>query len=96
MTAGSRHGTVQPMLDSPIPLTIRRASDDDRARLITLAALDSSTVPRAPVLLAERAGRPLAAVSAADGHVVADPFQRTEDAVALLRLRVRQLARRAA
>jgi hypothetical protein len=66
-------------------ITIRPAFADDRAALIRLAALDSSPVPTSPVLLAEVDEEARAALSLADGSVVADPFFRTLDLVALLR-----------
>jgi hypothetical protein len=43
------------------------------------------------VLVAEVDGTPVAAISLVDGHVVADPFERTADVVELLRLRAAQL-----
>jgi hypothetical protein len=76
-------------------LTIRPAAPADREPLAELAALDSAPVPDHPVLLAESAGRPLAALSLGSGGVIADPFKRTADAVALLELRARQLTKRA-
>jgi len=70
-------------------LTIRfAAADDDLERL---AQLDSSHVPAAPQLVAEADGRVIAAVSTRDGHVIADPFTRSAEAVSLLRRRERQL-----
>ena len=76
-----------------IALTVRPARDADFGALRRLEALDSARSPLArPVLLAETAGRAVAAVSIADGRAVADPFARTADAVALLRLRACHLA----
>lgn len=43
------------------------------------------------MLLAERDGVPVAALSVADGRVAADPFEPTAEGVALLRLRAAQL-----
>ena len=68
-------------------LTLRRASAADAAALADLAGLDSTRVPGGDVLLAETAGRPVAALSLVDGHVAADPFVPTRDVVALLRVR---------
>jgi hypothetical protein len=68
-------------------VVIRRAHDGDRAALARLAALDSSPPPAGEVLLAEVDGEPRAALSLGDGRVVADPFQRTTELVALLELR---------
>jgi hypothetical protein len=76
-------------------LTIRTAAAADCKRLAELAALDSAPVPEHPVLLAEAAGRPVAAVSLGGGAAIADPFEPTADALALLELRARQLAKSA-
>lgn len=72
-------------------LTVRRAGGQDAAQLVRLAALDSADVPSGDVLLAESSGQLLAALSLADGHAVADPFEHTAEMVALLRLRAEQL-----
>jgi hypothetical protein len=69
------------------PLTLRLAAPQDAAALHRLAELDSSTAPQLPVLLAEAGGEVRAALSLVDHHVVADPFHRTSDLVALLRER---------
>ena len=55
------------------------------------------TVPRqaplaGPALVGEINGRPAAAISLADGHVISDPFQHTDSLVALLRMCARGLA----
>jgi hypothetical protein len=60
--------------------------------LARLAALDSAPPLRGQALVADRNGRLLAAVSLDDGRAVADPFERTAEAVELLRLRARQVA----
>jgi hypothetical protein len=68
-------------------LVIRPAYPDDHAALARLASLDSQRPLRAfGALVAERDGRILAALSAADGRTIADPFAPTADLVALLRL----------
>lgn len=72
-------------------VTIRSATGADRGVVERLAQLDSSPAPAGPYLIAERAGRPLAAYSLRDRRVIADPFQRTADVVALLEVRARQL-----
>jgi hypothetical protein len=72
-------------------LTVRRAGAEDAPELFHLAALDSAHVPAGDVLLAESSGRVLAALSLADGHAVADPFEHTAQLVELLRLRAGQL-----
>ena len=69
-------------------ITIRPAYADDQLALIRLAALDSAAgVPPAPLLLAELDGELRVALSLADGTAIADPFARTADILALLRLR---------
>jgi hypothetical protein len=67
-------------------VVIRPAYPDDDAALARLAALDSRRPLSGPVLIAERDGRPLAALATRDDRVVADPFAPTADLVALLRL----------
>jgi hypothetical protein len=73
-------------------VTIRHAFPDDGPALWRLATLDSSEPPRAPVLLAEVDGRLRAALSLADGAVVADPFHPTAALTDLLSARAAQLA----
>jgi hypothetical protein len=75
------------------PLLIRPATAADHAALVRLAQLDSRRLPAGPHLLAELDGRPVAALARAGGAVVADPFTRTADIVALLRERAAQLDR---
>jgi hypothetical protein len=72
-------------------VTLRFAFPDDQPALWRLAALDSSEPPPEPVLIAEVEGVPWAAVSLADGSVVADPFHHTLHLVALLKARAAQL-----
>jgi hypothetical protein len=74
-------------------LTIRLAGPRDDSELLRLAALDSARPLTGRVLLAESDGGPLAAVSLETGSVTADPFQYTEGAVRILRLRRYQLMR---
>lgn len=66
-------------------ITIRPAYADDDAALARLAALDSAPVPAFPLLLAEVDGQLRAAISAADGATVADPFFPTAELIGLLR-----------
>jgi hypothetical protein len=75
----------------PLGVSVRRAIAGDATAIARVAALDSSHVPAEPVLLAEVDEIVVAAISLADGHVVADPFQWTADLVELLRLRAAQL-----
>jgi len=77
-------------------ITIRRMdlSADDQARLATLAALDSHAPLDGPVLGVEVEGELRAAISVATGELVADPFARTSELGALLRLRADQMRAR--
>jgi hypothetical protein len=72
-------------------LTVRLATSADRAALERLAALDGAEPPQSPVLIGSMMAQPVAALSLADGIVIADPFTPTCDLVELLRLRARQL-----
>jgi hypothetical protein len=77
-------------------LTIRVADPDDTPALLRLAALDSAGPLTGRVLVAELGTAPVAAVSLEAGAVIADPFQQTDDAVRVLRLRRYQLLRQGA
>jgi hypothetical protein len=66
-------------------LILRRAAGGDHRALRRLAELDSARPPREPVLVAEADGDLVAAMSLADGAVIADPFRRTDGVVAILR-----------
>src|SRR5687768_14954710 len=69
------------------PITIRPYLPPDRRSLVRLAALDDRRVPVQPVILAERGGRLVAAISERTGEAVADPFEPTAHLVAMLRAR---------
>jgi hypothetical protein len=75
-------------------ITVRRAASADQADLARLAALDSASPPRGPALVAEADSRMLAALPLGAGRPIADPFEPTAEAVALLELRAAQLAER--
>ncbi|HEX8206414.1 MAG TPA: hypothetical protein VF587_10180 [Solirubrobacteraceae bacterium] len=66
-------------------ITLRHANAADEPWLVRLAALDSRDLPAGELLVAERDGNIVAAVAEATLDAVADPFERTEDAVSLLR-----------
>jgi hypothetical protein len=72
-------------------VTIREADYTDRAALIELAQRDSAGVPDGRLLLAEQDGGLRAALAVETGTVIADPFHRTIEIVALLRARARHL-----
>jgi hypothetical protein len=67
------------------PVTIRPATRADLPAVASLAELDSARVPRGPVLLAERRGSVVAAISLESGELFADPFVSTADVVKDLR-----------
>ena len=72
-----------------------RTALQDAMVAVRLGATLDETEPRTgDVLLAVADGRAVAAMSVADGRVAADPFARTGEAVALLRLRAQQTRRR--
>jgi hypothetical protein len=79
------------LTDSSITIRIAEPLDDPAVR--RLAGLDSAAPLSGRVLLAERDGGPVAALSIETGRVTADPFQPTEGAVRMLRLRRYQLMR---
>jgi hypothetical protein len=72
-------------------IAIRRSRPEDAGPIWLLSLLDTRPMPPAPYLVAEIEGELVAAISLATEAVVADPFRRTADAVALLRLRAAQL-----
>ena len=73
-------------------VAFRPATPDDDRVLRDLSQLDSARELSRPAVLAVVDGEPVAALSLTDGQVVADPFTRTEDVVALLRARVSAVA----
>jgi hypothetical protein len=70
-------------------VTLRTATAADAAEVTRLATIDSASVPSGPLLLAEVDGELRAALSIADGGVIADPFVPTANLVELLRTRIR-------
>jgi hypothetical protein len=72
-------------------VTLRFGYPDDRDAIARLADLDCSAPPAEPVLLAEVAGEPRAAISLADGTAISDPFHPTAELIELLRTRAQQL-----
>jgi ketosteroid isomerase-like protein len=87
-----------PMTPSPSPqtqpsITIRRATQADLRDLDRLARLDSQRLTAGPHLVALSDDRLVAAVDLHDGRWIADPFELTEDVVALLRERAGHIAR---
>jgi hypothetical protein len=72
-------------------VVIRLARRGDAGAIRDLEALDGRVLADGPRLVAEMDDKVVAALSVADGVVAADPFVCTVNAVALLRLRARQL-----
>jgi hypothetical protein len=72
-------------------ITVRHAVSADYSELARLAALDSARPPRGPALVAEANSQMLAALPLGAGRPIADPFEPTAEAVALLELRAAQL-----
>jgi hypothetical protein len=70
---------------------IRQATIDDDRTLERLAALDSQRPLSGRTLIGEVDGTPAAAISMADGRVVADPFQSTAHLLPVLIMRRRSL-----
>ena len=91
MCAPTPQGDHLPMTASTI-IAFRPATADDDRVLRDLSELDSHRPLSRPAVLAVVDGAPVAAVSLSSGEIVADPFTRTEDVVALLRHRVAALA----
>jgi hypothetical protein len=77
---------------TPVPVAIRRSTAADREAIARLAQLDSASPEDGDYLLAEEDGLLRAAVPVAGGAAIADPFQRTADLVAMLELRLAELA----
>jgi hypothetical protein len=72
-------------------LTIRMAGPDDERAVIRLGQRDSGWPPPAPLMLGFAGDRLLAAISLADGRVIADPFEKTAFVVEMLRARAGQI-----
>jgi hypothetical protein len=73
-------------------LILRLTTADDAPALWRLAALDDAPPLDGEALMAVLDGEPVAALSLSDGRVVANPFRRTADIVALLQMRAERLS----
>jgi hypothetical protein len=71
-------------------IRIRAADEQDLSGIGRVAGRDSTPLPDGPFLVAEVGDDVRAAISLADGTVVADPFHRTAELVAMLRIRARE------
>lgn len=74
------------------PITIRRAHPEEPG-ILRIAALDSTRIPAAPLLVAEVDGQVRAALSLDDGKAIGDPFHATADLLDLLRAHAKASAR---
>jgi hypothetical protein len=72
-------------------VTIRPATRADLPAVASLAELDSARIPRGRVLLAERRGSVVAAISLESGELFADPFVSTADVVKDLRAKAAEV-----
>lgn len=70
---------------SSATITLRPAAPEDSPDLHRVAQLDSAPLPSGRLLLAQVDRRILAAISIDTGAVIADPFARTTELVAMLR-----------
>ena len=75
-------------------IRIRVAHEGDLAAVTRIAGRDTSQPPAWPILIAEVGSEVRAAISLTDGEVVADPFHRTAELVAMLRIRARETGAR--
>lgn len=82
-------------MSAPTTYVIRRAGPEDSEALYRIARLDTQRPLAGDALIGEIGGVPAAAISLADGRVIADPFIRTAGLAALLRLRHRAARGRA-
>jgi hypothetical protein len=91
-----RWGAIASELDAslrppPAAVTIRIAGADDHEDIALLAWREDASIPRLPRLIAELGGRTVAALSLADGEVVADSSGAHADVIALMRVRASQI-----
>src|SRR5688500_19016201 len=68
-------------------ITIRTARPEDRAELARVAARDTHELPEGKLLVAKVGSNVRAAISLDDGTIIADPFHRTAELVAMLKIR---------
>lgn len=77
--------------DLDAPITIRLAARCDKKAIARLAELDGRRLPEGRRLVAESAGRILAAAEIGSGRTIADPFEPTAGVAQLIALRAQQL-----
>jgi hypothetical protein len=68
-------------------ITIRTSRSADAPELERLAALDSQRLPTGELLVAEIGDEIVAAYAPETSRTIADPFRRTSDVIAMLKLR---------
>lgn len=68
-------------------ITIRAARAEDMIDVARVAGRDTEELPAGPLLVAKVSDDVRAAISLADGTVIADPFHRTAELVEMLRIR---------
>jgi hypothetical protein len=83
---------ASPQTDDESIVALRLAYAEDVGDVKRLADLDDAPALVEPAMLAIVDGQAVAALSLSDGRVVANPFVPTQKAVALLRLRAKQLS----
>ena len=68
-------------------ITIRAARAEDMGELARVAARDTHDLPDGRLLVAKVGSDVRAAISLDDGTIIADPFHRTVELVAMLKIR---------
>ena len=90
-TAAQPQPTDTPASPVEAEISIRYARPGDLSSLARLSELESKALTEGPWLAAETRGVLAAALSLADGTVLADPFRPTANLLSLLELRAAQL-----
>jgi hypothetical protein len=78
--------------DNEPEIRIRKAGEADLGAVTRVAGRDSGEPLAWPILVATVGEEIRAAISLTDGEIVADPFHRTAELVAMLRIRARGAA----
>jgi hypothetical protein len=68
-------------------ITIRAARAEDKGEIARVAARDTHELPAGKLLVAMVGSDVRAAISLDDGTIIADPFHRTAELVAMLKIR---------
>ena len=74
-------------------ITIRAARAEDMAEIARVASRDTHELPEGALLVATVGSDVRAAISLSDGTVIADPFHRTAELVAMLKIRAGAVTR---